>query len=902
MAEDAGVVVGVRGDNTRRRGETYLWSVRKEATPNQYVLCVRHCHDGSSERSMEVDDLAWRLLFEKQAVTDKVAGVAVVEREGGRGELAVVVALSNGRVMLWESAALGAEARPVLTSVTGSGNLKAMRVVRSTAYRTECVVGTSDRGVGLAALDARKGTTACSFFSGPREDGRSVEEEEASEQAGGSLLQNVFGSFANRFQSSSGFDTAKGSGSGASSGEPSSCQVLALEFAHPFLVALDGSGGLWCWKLGQEVDEQPKLLNFVSLKSVCVSSLDLASYLKPGTRQGTVDEGSVTVRPLDATQIAKGGHKGVAVLALVQGSDNLQKVVVFVFGLADRGGLHFQRHVLLSDEWLLGSAVTLQLKLKVASDNNSFVIKGSDGHAIAFAGSLETATEVAAIHMNKFVWDASSFTPISGQAQFLFLMHDLTQSTLSRTLLDMCYNIVEALPKQYTQHSSSDPQADASGLLGALDIQLKDKLEQHFQFVSLLHSRGWLDMLDMKTAGKIVRAGEHIAALQCIKSKENLLQEQGSQERQVGGLGTPGIVGAGSGGPGKSSVSLELLQSIIREAGTKVAERSEQSQLDEPKQPWEVFYSKPLSSVLFLDTVVAKVNALVSQPHFEISKDVSASTRDIQVQNAILNVLSRTVTETLNAVESWIRAVDASCIPVLSGAFGYQEGYSWTSCPSLCDCLLALSRLCIHYHSQWKAKAPNMVPRLSIQLHSLITQYLSVRDAFLEATPEEEKLRNPQHFRAYVDSGEEILGALLDASYEEANHMIQDAVAELAEVHSCYGVLYSLCEKTNDMQRLYQYMRMVQPFATYAFRKLIEAKRVRDILELPPEFNESLCVYLQQHSDQHHQELLWLHLARMQAWGDCTSLLESIANRIPTSEEKQRHLALSKLCKLAQNY
>ena len=83
-----------------------------------------------------------------------------------------------------------------------------------------------------------------------------------------------------------------------------------------------------------------------------------------------------------------------------------------------------------------------------------------------------------------------------------------------------------------------------------------------------------------------------------------------------------------------------------------------------------------------------------------------------------------------------------------------------------------------------------MVPRLSIQLHSLITQYLSVCDAFLASTSEEEKLRNSQHFRTYIESGEEILGALLEAAYEESNHMIQNAVAELAEMHCCYAVLY----------------------------------------------------------------------------------------------------------------
>ena len=109
-----------------------------------------------------------------------------------------------------------------------------------------------------------------------------------------------------------------------------------------------------------------------------------------------------------------------------------------------------------------------------------------------------------------------------------------------------------------------------------------------------------------------------------------------------------------------------------------------------------------------------------------------------------------------------------------------------------------------------------------------------------------------------------------------------------------------MCDKTKDIGRLYQYMRMVEPFATYAFMRLVAANRIRDILELPEEFNQGLCLYLKQHGDPRHQELLWLHLARMQSWGDCAALLESSGNTAATQEKKERDLALSKLCKLAQ--
>ena len=64
---------------------------------------------------------------------------------------------------------------------------------------------------------------------------------------------------------------------------------------------------------------------------------------------------------------------------------------------------------------------------------------------------------------------------------------------------------------------------------------------------------------------------------------------------------------------GSKSVSLNLIQSIIQDAGEQIASSTETLAALEGnsrRQPWEVFYSKPLSSVLFLDMIERKVDAL----------------------------------------------------------------------------------------------------------------------------------------------------------------------------------------------------------------------------------------------------------------------------------------------------
>jgi hypothetical protein len=833
--------------------------------------------------------------------------------------LRFIAAFEHGRVASWAVTKQQRQSQggvAVLEAEADVGDtVTAIRVLKSDASGAVCLVGTSSRGVqhvvfqwkrtGAVAsasvvdrMRMKKDAHAKDAFgfgsSGPSDAAAGAAGHERSQPKG--LLRNVFqtftryGGFGQQEPSEPSPEGAAAMGKTTTSPNTSSsaCRVHSMEVVfskedNAKLVVLDEEANLWLWRAttgGGHQDTNLVPLERSSLKRVCLKALDFESWFghNQGAQQTVVDEQNLLVTPLDVTFVPGTSQEEIAVLALIQDKETeaFDRVAMLIFSLRENK-LAFVRYVVLSDEWLVGLKATmnLRLKLKIAKDLNSVVVKGNDGHALAFAGNVHTMHEVAAIHTNKYVWDACSFS-FMGQVQFLFLMHDLTCNTLSQSLLDMCNNIVEALPKQLADQYSTG--GGASGALGAVDIQLKDKLEQHFQFLNLLHSRGWLDMLHVKTAGRIVRAGEHVAALQCIRSKEKLLQEQSMQDQQNMGL-------AGASGGGSKSVSLNLIQSIIQDAGEQIASSRETLEGGpNRRQPWEVFYSKPLSSVLFLDMIERKVDALINQPIFEISKEraLVASTKDVQVQNAILNVLSRTVTETLNAVESWIRAVDASGIPALPGAFGHQEGYSWTSCPSLCNSLSALSRLCLHYHSQWKTKAPNMVPKLSIQLHSLITQYLTVCDAFLQATPQEEKTRNPQAFKKYIEGGEEILGALLEASYEESNHMIQDAVAELAEVHGCYSVLYDLCEKTNDIDRLCQYMRMVQPevsklgdveksgFAAYAFERLIAANRIRDVLELPPEFNESLNLYLSRSPD--HQHLLFLHLARMQCWDQCSKV------------------------------
>ena len=938
LVESVLFVNGVHVDADRQQASLWCWCrEHQDEDRDPCEIKLSRCQPGraatgfadggndvaSEATAMEVESdgpaPAHRLAYPRGEIcpgngAERVVEVAVVEHDpsqqgGSAKSTTVVCGLSSGRVILWALSAnevAGASDTPprMEARITSSSSLVYLGVVSSAPWKTDCVYCTSDRGVGQLAFDMKTGVWTASNLAKPRQEDAEGEDKaggETSGEGGKGIFQNVFGSLV-RFQGGSarGAERAGGSrhGSGRGPCEAHSMALVRCGGGDVVLAAVDMDGDLWCYGGLDHSDSgstgvSSASVEVVSLKDACVQPLDLASW-SPANRQ-PVDHDAVVVKPLDVSPVKGGGT--LAVLAVVEAKESFQKVGVFLFDVSGgrRPTVRFVRHVLLSDAWLSGSLGTLRLKLKIASDGKSFVIKGTDGQAIAFAGDLKTATEVAAIHMNKYIWDVCPFA-LPGRAHFLLLMHDLSQITLSRALLDMCYNIVEALPKQ-----RSDPGAgagDGGAHASALDAQLKDKVDQHFHFVSLLHSRGWLDMVDMKTAGRIVRAGERITALQCIKTKENLLLEPSAQDQRVVGLATSPTTTSGS---TSKSLPLALLQSIIRETGAKVGQtRSAQAAQAPSQSAWEVFYSKPTSSVLFLDTLAEKVGALIHGPNFEIMPGVTATAMDVHAQNAVLNVLSRTVTETMNSVESWIRVVDRHCIPALPGAFGHQEGYSWTSCPSLCDALLALSRLCIHYHTQWKTKAPTMVPRLSIQLHSLITQYLSVMEAFLAATPEEEKRANPQRLRAYVESGEEVLGALLSASYEEANHMIQDAVAELAEVHSCYGVLYDLCDKTKDIGRLYQYMRMVEPFATYAFMRLVAANRIRDILELPEEFNQGLCLYLKQHGDPRHQELLWLHLARMQSWGDCAALLESSGNTAATQEKKERDLALSKLCKLAQ--
>ncbi len=63
--------------------------------------------------------------------------------------------------------------------------------------------------------------------------------------------------------------------------------------------------------------------------------------------------------------------------------------------------------------------------------------------------------------------------------------------------------------------------------------------------------------------------------------------------------------------------------------------------------------------------------------------------------------------------------------------------------------------------------------------------------------------------------------------------------------------------------------------------RLVATGRVRDVLSLPDEFSEDLLEELP-------EDLLWLHLARMQSWREC--------GRVLAKSKDPRRLALSQLC------
>ena len=859
---DAGVLRGVayhanghpRHDHDLVASDsTYWWS--KQGSD---LLEVRR-FDPAAENASSAPPIT---LDVKYGAEGAVVGVEIVERDGVPD--LVVLATTKGRVLVWgrpdlERGATGATpSQPSACVESGATDLASVRIISSTRTRTEFVLGSRSTGLGAAAYDAGERSAVCSFF--PPGDDQGDSPAPGQDRGSGSLLQNVLGSFANRFQQG-------GDGSADSRGAPASPlprSVFAVAVAYPFTIAADASGRVRCLSVRAD-GSAPELRGHLSLRDAVAS--ELAEWAGKGQSHHSLDPSRLRVTPLDCVAIAGGPR--AAVLALVDCGDQVRRAALFVLSVSRRGELSLENRVLLNDAWLASSAIDRGTKIAVAADASSLVVRLADGRACCFACDLGSAGECAGIQLDRFAWGCVSFAHPGGDPGFAFLLNGLQTRTLAQILLDACHNIVEALPKDkaaFGEPGGADP----------ISAQLKSKLEQHFQFASLLHRTGWLDLVDMATAGRIVRAGEHIAALQCIRGKEVLLRDQGGASG-AGGL-SHDLASASS---RRGSGAPDLLRSLLAEASGGHGGA-------------EAFYSRPLASLSFLDVVSRRAESLAG--------GVNQAAQDVQQQSAVLDSLSRVVTETLSAVESWVRAVDSSLIPVAKGAFGHQEGYAWSAHPSLCDCLLSLSRLCVCYHRQWKRRAPALVPRLSIQLHSLITQFLHVRDAMVEATPKEKRDADAKRFAAYGEAGEEVLGALLSASYEESNHMIQDAVAELAEVHDCHGVLYDLCDKTGDSRRLHQYMRMVDPFAPYAFGRLIEANRVRDLMELPDEFSARLRGYLEQRlGSGAHEELLWMLLARGGEWSDCAGVLAGMAARAGEgAEDRERHLALSKLCELAR--
>ncbi|GAB4823183.1 hypothetical protein N2152v2_010229 [Parachlorella kessleri] len=404
--------------------------------------------------------------------------------------------------------------------------------------------------------------------------------------------------------------------------------------------------------------------------------------------------------------------------------------------------------------------------------------------------------------------------------------------------------------------------------------QLQGKIAVHNVLLQCLSDGGCLAQLHPAALRAVFEDGLKLSALSSLRELESKLQDQ---RKGAGAEGLPFPLHEVAVAAGQSCMGHVL------GGGDRT--------------PWEVFYACPSVTVsAFFQEVGAVADTLAGAP------GAASQQLDTVVQ------LARAVQAALGGAAQQ-RAQYQQWFPhsASSAAAGLDDP-EWLASAEVRSALQSLTDACIRLYPLLSREAPGRVAESVSLCFDLAERLLNAYAAALAAVAPVARRALKLEYNAVRDA---VLDHLLCHAVLKCRQGAGDGesmllrVGSLAEAHSAYAILFDACEFMRDRERLYELMThlagddLTEPMTVYVFQRLLSEGRRSELLDLPPQFDADLAVWLADDSApdaSSRLQIRWLHDLRV---GDYQAAARSISGLVSNQPcnvgSAKRLLALSKV-------
>ena len=528
-------------------------------------------------------------------------------------------------------------------------------------------------------------------------------------------------------------------------------------------------------------------------------------------------------------------------------------------------------------QWLAPGSVALR-----CSAGMQAVMILSEGHAWAWTTPL-AGSSVAPLLLASNALDAGipemDLQSTGGGGELFTVLTMNTVLPLSTLLVRQSVQMLDALPK----HFGVD--LNVGGATTAVDAQLSEKAQRHEAYLQLVAAGNWLSFLGFAEQCEMFEGSQKVAVLQALRERHNDLQD-GVQP------------GRGPGGIGEQSLPLEVVKAVV-EAHGEVVKASDRMLQERPN--WEVCYSRVSAAGAVFEAITRLLPPIVNK--YTEEGGGPATREDSLRLNTLISVALRTFD-----IAEFVRTTQIPHIsPNLKAVSQGKSNGLWLSTEAVRTALLALCRACIRLRQAAVGTNRDLSRDIIAQLHPLCLRLLqSQRAAVQRSSMDSTEWQSLS--RGYNATKDEILGALLDISAEDASAELMEATAAVAEEHRCYSALFRLCWSSQDDARLHHYMSLLVPdsttkrlgdtlgFPNFVFRELHMRGRFKKLMALPDAFDQQLLAYLKMNPDETEPACNMLHcqLWKVGDWMAAAEHQKRLASISTTMQSRRKYLVYAK--------
>ncbi|XP_040171199.1 nuclear pore complex protein Nup133 [Anopheles arabiensis] len=433
---------------------------------------------------------------------------------------------------------------------------------------------------------------------------------------------------------------------------------------------------------------------------------------------------------------------------------------------------------------------------------------------------------------------------------------ELVDGELDRTVLKIAIDLAQDTPAADPRWEVTDKHALGSSTSMQIIQQLREKNVAYTQFIEFLHSRKLWDRLNAVTgsAGAGTEAGNARPTSLCLAD---------IGEKIVATIGIKCLHNSHS--------------RIIDEAINLVLRQSNRTVPFPNLTPQDLFYAQTNRVEELFKVLSELVDGYVQQ-------ELTA----LQIQSALVEVNTIVLTVLQEVVK--YRESKAGTFTVREELQKRYEQIPWTAMPGkhgLRDVLLQLIS-CTLRHGVKGTAEPEFRMKHFKHLTELIDYVLDGRKTYLESVHDEEKYA--VLLQQYESQRSDLIYPLVEAEqYEMA--------AKLAEKYLDFQTLVEICDKTNNQERLDEYIERYKEhdFSQFAISWHMNQNRQGDILLRFKNNQSALARFLVD-----HPSMAWIQLLFNGEIAQAADVLLSLAQREKELLVRKRAmLCLGKLCLLA---